>query len=365
MRLTRTWRAGGALAATLILTATGAAPMAGAMPIDGYEPPDEVVVPAPSPTPKPSTPAVYCLTVCSNAFAVSIGGTTTSKVALSWSGASGYTGYDVERRRTGSGATFSVLARLAQDARDYRDTELTDNTSYDYRVTATGPNGSASSSVTIGKTLPAPTVLSVDHLTTRSADLHWNATNAATGYAVERRESVVGGSFATVVTLDATARDFTDSGLAYGKRYDYRVRALGISGLAPSNEVAATIIPAQVERVQLFTDWSEQFRFRGTGATYGPAGARIRSVRNVTLGDDYAPLSVIDIEHRTSERVIKSDSILGYNAVTDAFNGQLAKGDWSFRVLGSATFLWACVGTNWASSCNNAAVFVGLEVTWA
>jgi hypothetical protein len=169
-----------------------------------------------------------------------------------------------------------------------------------------------------------------------------------------------------VANLAATARGYTDGGLPHSTGYDYRVRATRIPDLGPSNEVAVRTLPPQVERVRLSTDWSEKFRFRGSGSSSAPPGARILNVRNITLGKDNAQLTVREVEHSSADLDLRSHAQLGYNATTSVFNGQLAKGSWSLWVSSSGAFLWDCDGLPWSSyACNEVDVIVGVEVTWA
>jgi hypothetical protein len=363
-----------ALAALLVTTATGV-PAAGAIPPDGYgshlEPLEPSEPAEPVQAPKPGTPSVYCVTAsptCANAFAVSVSNATTSEVGLSWSGASGYTGYVVERRKTDVGGSFSEVARLGGTARDYTDPGLTDNTSYDYRVTATGNSGSASSNLATARTRPAPTTLSASNPTTRTVDLRWSSTTGATGYTVERRETSTTNGFVTVANLDRGASWYTDGGLAHSTRYDYRVTATGVAGLGPSNVVSVRTDLPQVERVSLSTDWTEQFRFRAASAsTFAPAGAQVLSVRNVAVDKNGSGLRVFEVEHRSSNGETRTVQELFSNATTGAFNGQLAKGSWSLKVhYVNAVFLWTCNLNTWdASYCGTPEAKIVLEVTWA
>jgi hypothetical protein len=365
-----------ALAALLVATAVGA-PTAGAIPPGGYgyqepvEPSEPSEPPAPVQAPKPGTPSVYCITAsptCGNAFEASVSNTTTSEVALSWSGASGYTGYMVERRKTDLGGSFSEVARLGGTARDYTDRGLTDNTGYDYRVTATGNGGSASSKLATARTRPAPTSLSASNPTTRTVDLSWSSTTGATGYAVERRRASTTDGFVTVANLDRAASRYTDGDLAHSTSYDYRVTATGVAGLGPSNVVSVRTDPPRVERVSLGTDWTEQFRFRAASAsTFAPAGAQVLSVRNVAVDKNGSGLRVFEVEHRSSNGETRTVQELLFNATTGAFNGQLAKGSWSLKVhYVNAVFLWTCNLNTWdASYCGTPEAKIVLEVTWA
>jgi hypothetical protein len=259
-----------------------------------------------------------------------------------------------------------VVTRLGATARDHRDVGLTDNTRYDYRVTATGPNGSASSRVATARTLPAPTTLSASNPTTRTVDLRWSATTGASGYEVERREASSAG-FVTVAKLGSAVGAYTDGGLGHSTDYEYRVTATGVPGAEPSNLVRVRTDPPQIKRVWLATDWNKQFRFWGSASVAAPAGARILGVRNVAVGKGDVGLPLFDIEHRSSDAEVRSVEELDPDATTSAFNGQLiAKGSWSLWVSpASASYVWECTGRVFNSTACSTVAQIVLEVTWA
>lgn len=359
-------------AALLALIATAAAaPPAVAMPAGGYEDPE----------PTTCTAAIPACGYYGNLSAPTLATSdpTTRTIELRWSapswisdaftGPTGVTGYIVERKLTSSTGSFAEVVRLGENARNYTDRELAHSTSYDYRVTTTG--STRVSNVATARTLVAltPPLLSASNATTRTVDLRWSATTGATGYAVERRETSTPGTFVTVANLDGAARGYTDSGLAHSTRYDYRVRPTGVAGSDPSNIVPVGTLPPQVERVWLATNWNEQYRFEvGSASISAPTGAKILGVRNVSLDRNNLGLTVMKVEHQSSDLETRSlPDQLNHNATTTAFNGQLAKGSWTLRVTNtSAPFLWEChIGGNWSSSACRPVANVALDVTWA
>jgi chitinase len=162
---------------------------------------------------------------------LSVTGTTSSSVSLSWAGSSGATGYNVYR---GGTKVASVSGT------SYTDSGLSASTSYSYTVTATNSAGeSARSGAVTGTTAgggttipPTPSGLSVTGTTSSSVSLSWSASSGATGYNVYRGGSKV---------ASATGTSYTDSGLSASTTYSYTVSATNSAGeSAKSSAVSAT-----------------------------------------------------------------------------------------------------------------------------
>jgi plastocyanin len=100
-------------------------------------------------------------------------------------------------------------------------------------VTIQDDDGAASSSA-----LAAPTSLRASGQSAGEIRLIWAAdSTAASGFRIERSQE--GGIFEEIASVPATARGFTDSGLAGDTTYQYRVRAEGIDGFSAWSAVAA------------------------------------------------------------------------------------------------------------------------------
>ena len=162
---------------------------------------------------------------------LSVTGTTSSSVSLSWAASSGATGYNVYR---GSTEVASVSGT------SYTDSGLSASTSYSYTVTATNSAGeSAHSGAVTGTTAgtgttipPTPSGLAVTGTTSSSVSLSWNASSGATGYNVYRGGSKV---------ASVTGTSYTDSGLSASTTYSYAVSATNSAGeSAKSSAVSAT-----------------------------------------------------------------------------------------------------------------------------
>jgi regulation of enolase protein 1 (concanavalin A-like superfamily) len=165
----------------------------------------------------------------------------TSSITLKWSdNSSTETGYKIERSL--NGGAFAQIFLTAANATTYSDTGLAAGT-YSYRVRGTNAVGdSAYSNTSSTATLPAaPTTLALSVVSSSSIKLTWvdNATNE-TGYKIER--STDGTTFTQLSTIAAAnSTTFTDTGLAAGTKYFYRVRATNAGGdSAYSNAPNAT-----------------------------------------------------------------------------------------------------------------------------
>ncbi|TDP97773.1 glycoside hydrolase family 6 protein [Labedaea rhizosphaerae] len=173
---------------------------------------------------------------------VTVTGTTSSSVSLSWSASTdnvGVTGYDVYRNGSKVGTASSTT---------FTDTGLTASTQYTYTVKAhdaAGNASTASSPVTAttqsgngGDTTPpsTPSSVTVTGTTSSSVSLSWSASTdnvGVTGYDVYRNGSKVG---------TASSTTFTDTGLTASTQYTYTVKAHDAAGNAStaSSPVTAT-----------------------------------------------------------------------------------------------------------------------------
>ena len=161
-----------------------------------------------------------------------------TQIALSWIAATdnvGVTGYRIERCQGVGCSSFAQIATTT-GATTYTNTGLANGTSYSYRVRATdaatllGPYSSvatATTPATVDTTPPtAPGTLTATPSGTQIA-LAWIAATdnvGVTGYRIERCQGAGCSSFAQIATTTG-ATTYTNTGLANGVSYSYRVRA--------------------------------------------------------------------------------------------------------------------------------------------
>jgi hypothetical protein len=180
-------------------------------------------------------------------------GVSASQINLAWiDNSTNETGFLVERKM-GSTGTWAQIASLGANVRNFSNTALLAGTTYYYRARAYHVSGnSAYSNEAMAATsvaLPAsPSSLTVSVIASTQINLAWtdNSTNE-TGFRVERKTGA-SGTWSQIASLGANVRTFSNTGLAAGTTYYYRVRAYNASGNSGySNEVMATtpsLLPA-------------------------------------------------------------------------------------------------------------------------
>lgn len=165
-----------------------------------------------------------------------------TEVDLTWSPATGASGYIVQRGST-SGGPYTTVGSPA--APSFADTGLVPDTTYFYVVLADNSSGSSALSAEApAMTGPTPpTGLAAAALSTSQINLTWTAPPGATSYAVQRATSV-GGPYTAVGSPAVTS--FSDMGLNPGTTYFYEVIALNSSASpsAPSASASAVTVPA-------------------------------------------------------------------------------------------------------------------------
>jgi C1A family cysteine protease/fibronectin type 3 domain-containing protein len=169
-----------------------------------------------------------------------------SEIDLSWGastdeGDSGLAGYSIERRQ--SGGNFSEIAKVDANTTSYKDTGLSANTTYEYRVRSYDNAGNYSdySNIASATTLPlpdttpptAPSNLRAQAVSSSEIDLNWDASidsggSGLAGYAIERRK--LGENFSEIARVGSDTTSYKDTGLSANTTYEYRVRAYDNAG---------------------------------------------------------------------------------------------------------------------------------------
>jgi fibronectin type 3 domain-containing protein len=129
----------------------------------------------------------------------------------------------------------------------FTDTNLASATTYFYRVIATNAGGNSSpSSVASATTFPpppaAPTGVAASALSPTQIGVTWNDVSGATGFVVQRSADGSSG-WAGVGTTGQSVTTFTDTNLASGTAYFYRVIATSAGGNSSPSSVASATTP--------------------------------------------------------------------------------------------------------------------------
>jgi titin len=187
----------------------------------------------------PSGTSAYSSTLSAETTTVApstptVNGSVANHITVSWTAVAGATSYSVER--TTDGTNWTVAGTSATTT--LVDGGLSSGTTYTYRVRALddgGYSGYGASANVI--TLPdEPDRLVVTGQSISVVNLSWTAVTGATSYSVERSGD---GTNWSVLGTTAT-NSLTDTELASGTEYFYRVRASnasGVSGYAPQEEI--------------------------------------------------------------------------------------------------------------------------------
>ncbi len=157
---------------------------------------------------------------------VTVSGT---QAALTWSDDSIDEEYfSIERSE--DGIHYDEVGRAAANSEAYTDTGLTAATLYYYRVAAVNANGYSDYSNVVSKTsAPATPVLVATQFSASRIDLTWNNVAGESDYTLQR--SADGStSWSVVNSPAANAVSYSNTGLAEGTQYFYRIRSNGPDG---------------------------------------------------------------------------------------------------------------------------------------
>jgi titin len=184
------------------------------------------------------------------------------------------TKYLIERGLTN--ASFAVIDSVSGSTTSYANTSgLTPQTTYVYRVDACNSAGCSSSNEASATTLPvppgAPSGLSANAVSASQIDLAWGAASGTVaGYRIERSTSA-GGTFAQIDTVAGGVLSYSNTGLASGTEFFYRVRACNSGGCSGYSNVASDttflVPPTAPTSVTATSASSTQINVTWSGAT--------------------------------------------------------------------------------------------------
>ena len=179
---------------------------------------------------------------------VSLGATavSASQINLAWTDTAGNeTGFKIERST--DGVNFTEITTVGANVTAYSNTGLNASTQYTYRVRAYNVAGDSAYSNTSAATTQsgapaAPTSLSAATVSSSQINLTWTDNNGnEDGTRIER--SPDGVNFAQIASVGANITAYSNTGLAGGATYTYRVRAYNAGGDSPySNTASATTL---------------------------------------------------------------------------------------------------------------------------
>ncbi|HWE03064.1 MAG TPA: fibronectin type III domain-containing protein [Tepidisphaeraceae bacterium] len=165
---------------------------------------------------------------------------TATSINFSWTASIGATGYTLQSS-VDSGMTWQNV--VTQAGTTYAATGLTANTPYEFQVEATNASGSSpfTAPVSLSTLLVAPAGLATTVVSASEIDLAWTAESGATTYKVERSPN--NSTWSTIAAADAS-NSFSDTGLAAGTIYYYRISGASAAGTsAPATAVSGLTLP--------------------------------------------------------------------------------------------------------------------------
>ncbi|WP_440119700.1 glycoside hydrolase family 9 protein [Paenibacillus sp. QZ-Y1] len=285
-----------------------------------------------------------------------------AQIILNWGASRGADSYTVKRAEVNGGPYTSVATSV--NGLTYTNTGLTNGKTYYYVVTAVNSAGespnSAQASATpqAGTSVPGTPTLSGTAGNAQTV-LNWTAAAGATSYKVQR--SVAGGGYADVAT-GLNGVTYTDTAVANGTTYSYRVVAVNASGQTLSNVVILTPTAPPVTTGTLEVQYrnggsgssgnaiNPQFNIKNTGTqVIDLSTVKIRyyftkdSTSDLSFWCDYAEIGTANVEGAfvtvspakgTADTYLeisfKSGSgSLAAGAETGAIQGRFSKTDWS------------------------------------
>lgn len=154
-----------------------------------------------------------------------------TKVKLFWNASKGANGYEVYRSNQKEGDYILLAGLKGKENINYTDSTIRAGKTYYYKIRPTfskdGQKGYGDYSIPIKvKTVAKPEIIKLTSLNSGSMQITWKPVGNATGYEVYRSTSKDNG-FKKIDTVKKSAVSYTDKSVKTGKKYYYKVVALG------------------------------------------------------------------------------------------------------------------------------------------
>jgi len=184
---------------------------------------------------------------------------TDSSIKLTWNAINGASGYNVYRS-VNSNSVFDKINTSSIVNNEFSDANVSQNTAYYYKVSATVDNveTAQSASISVITRLIAPNNVQVSSTTLISINLTWNSVSGANKYNIYRSTSE-NGTYNKINSTEITLCSYSDKGLPSNTVYYYKICAVAgsIEGMLSDIVLASTLTPAPDNlRVSAITDSS-------------------------------------------------------------------------------------------------------------
>ena len=157
------------------------------------------------------------------------------RITVRWNASARATSYLVQRRVSGPSQWFVSGSGVTDTF--HTATGLTEETTYEFRVSATNSGGTSSFSLVVRATTPGevfipttPTGLSSSPVSRDRVALSWNAVSAATTYELQHRRSGTSGWSTGNIITGITTTSYTITTLEAATDWDFRIRARNVAG---------------------------------------------------------------------------------------------------------------------------------------
>jgi fibronectin type 3 domain-containing protein len=167
--------------------------------------------------------------------------TNTGAIIINWTAVSGAASYNVYRS-TALNGTYVKINAAAVGSNSFTNTGLSAGETYYYKVTAVDAGGESTQSNAAFVTLKpsVPTGLSSTANSPNSITITWTAVSGAASYNIYRATSN-GGNYTKINASAVGVNSYTNTGLAAGKTYYYKISAVNAGGESDRSNAKSAI----------------------------------------------------------------------------------------------------------------------------